>query len=580
MILQALTEHYKELSKNGDVAPFGWSEAKISFALCIDANGVLERVIDIRDVPVQAKKATPVAQRFELPVAAKRSSGVAANFLWDNSAYMLGIDEKGKPERSRKCFESARELHLQLLKNTETAAAKAVCGFFETWKPEEAREHPLLQECLEDILAGANLTFWLDGAYVFLDEAVRQTWNDHFCKADGPEMVCLVTGEPGPVERLHPSVKGIYNGQPMGNTLVGFNAPAYCSYGKEQSLNAPTSKYAAFAYTSALNHLLADRERVFHVGDTTVACWAKTAENQYADLFGFAFCGKELPKYEERDLRDAVKKLCMGKPVILDEEQFDPDMEFFVLGLSPNAARVSIRFFLRNSFGSFLKNAQAHQKRLEIAKPLRDPRGELSVWWLLRETVNLNSRDKEASPGLAGEVLRAVLTNTPYPATLLNSVMLRIRAEHEITRGRAAIIKAYYSKHTHHDVPEEVLTVSLNQESTNMPYVLGRLFSVLEAIQTAANPGINATIKDKYFNSASATPGRVFPTLINLAQKHLRKLEGGLRIYHEKQLTELMAKLPEGFPVRMNLQMQGAFQLGYYQQTLKRYEKKEEKENG
>ena len=227
-----------------------------------------------------------------------------------------------------------------------------------------------------------------------------------------------------------------------------------------------------------------------------------------------------------------VKQLCQGQPVQYREDRLDPNMDFFVLGLSPNAARLSVRFFLRNTFGGFLRNVQAHQDRLEIVRPAYDKFETLPLWKLLSETVNQNSRDKSPAPDLAGEVLRAILNDTLYPATLLNGVTLRIRAEHEITRGRAAIIKAYYQKlaetmkHENPDIPEEVLQVSLNENSFNIPYTLGRLFSVLEAIQAAANPGINATIKDKYFNSAAATPAVIFPILINLAQKHLKKLRG------------------------------------------------------
>ena len=206
----------------------------------------------------------------------------------------------------------------------------------------------------------------------------------------------------------------------------------------------------------------------------------------------------------------------------------------------------------------------------------------------MSETVNQNARDKSPAPELAGEVLRAVLNNTPYPATLLNGITLRIRAEREVTRGRAAILKAYYQKlaettgREHPDVPKEVLQVSLNPDAANVPYTLGRLFSVLEAIQEAANPGINATIKDKYFNSAAATPAVIFPILINLAQKHLKKLwssNAGLVIFYEKQITELCSRLGESYPARMSLPQQGAFQLGYYHQTQARYQKKEEKEH-
>ena len=194
---------------------------------------------------------------------------------------------------------------------------------------------------------------------------------------------------------------------------------------------------------------------------------------------------------------------------------------------------------------------------------------------MLNETVNQNAQKKTASPVLAGELLRAILTNTPYPATLLNGVTLRIRAEHEITRGRAAIIKAYYlnQRNPNPDVPKEVLTVSLNPDSNNVYYNLGRLFSVLEDIQSKANPGINATIRDRYFNAASATPAHVFPILLNLAQKHLKKLNEGQRVYYGKQLGSITDKLGEEYPNRLTLPQQGSFQLGYYHQTQERYQK-------
>ena len=201
----------------------------------------------------------------------------------------------------------------------------------------------------------------------------------------------------------------------------------------------------------------------------------------------------------------------------------------------------------------------------------------MSVWQLLQETVNKNAREKTASPQLAGDVLMAVLTDGLYPATLINAVTLRIRAEHEITRGRAAIIKAYYLRNKNIKVPEEVLTVELNKDSKYVPYVLGRLFSVLEELQEAANPGINSTIKDRYFNSASATPAVIFPLLINLAQKHLRKLENRQKIYFNKLIGELTERITEPYPKRLTLPEQGAFQLGYYHRNQDRFTKKEDK---
>ena len=577
MILQALTDYYRALEGQGKLSAPGWSPVKVSFALCIDQDGTLERVISLQTEQMKGKKTVLAPQSIILPAPVKRSSGIAANFLCDNSSYILGVDNKGKPQRSAECFAACKALHEDILKDMNCPAADAILAFFRTWNPEQAAVHPALTEYWEDIMAGANLVFRFDGTFIHTDPAVRQAWNTYYQTADdGPEMVCLVTGEKGPVELVHPSIKNVQGAQSSGAALVSFNAPAFCSYGKEQNLNAPTSKYAAFAYTAALNHLLTDRDHVYRMGDATVICWAKGGGDAYQNLFGCAFFGQQT-SYTLTDIQGTLKNLCAGQTVEFEAERLDPNMEFYVLGLSPNAARLSVRFFLRNTFGAFLQNVQAHQERLEIVKPSFDKFDTIPLWKLLDETVNHNSRDKTPAPNLAGEVLRAVLNNTRYPMTLLNGVTLRIRAEREVTRGRAAILKAYYLQNPHPDVPKEVLTVSLNPDSTNQAYNLGRLFSILEAIQSAANPSITATIKDKYFNSASATPSHVFPVLVNLAQKHLKKLDGGLRTHYNRQLTALMAHLGECYPTRMNLPQQGAFQLGYYHQTQARYEKKEEK---
>ena len=577
MILQALTEYYRTLENSGQISPLGWGEAKVSYALRIGPEGALEQVVSLQTEQKKGKKTVLRPQIMRLPAPVKRTVGIVPNFLCDNASYLLGADNKGKPQRTLECFQACKALHEELLDGVDSPAAQAVLAFFRIWRPEQAAGHPALADCWEELMAGGNLVFRHDGAFVHEDALVRRAWDGHYrAEGDGPQMICLVTGEHGTVESTHPSVKNVYGAQSSGAALVSFNAPAFCSYGKEQNYNAPTSKYAAFAYTTALNHLLSDREHVYRMGDTTVVCWARCGGDVYQNMMGWMFFGQE-PAYTLSDLQSALKGLCSGNAVELDGARLDPDMDFYILGLSPNAARLSVRFFLRNSFGAFLRNAQAHQQRLEIVKPAYDKFDTIPMWKLLDETVNQNSRDKTPAPNMAGEVLRSVLTDTRYPATLLNGVALRIRAEHSVTRGRAAILKAYYLKNTHPDVPKEVLTVSLNPDSTNVPYNLGRLFSVLEAVQSSANPGINTTIKDKYFNSASATPAVVFPVLVNLAQKHLKKLDGGLRTYYDKQITGLLSKLGERYPSRLNLPQQGSFQLGYYHQTQSRFEKKEEK---
>ena len=354
---------------------------------------------------------------------------------------------------------------------------------------------------------------------------------------------------------------------------TSFNAPAFCSYGREQNYNAPVGKYAAFAYTAALNHLLADSDHVQHIGDTTVVCWAEGADDAYPGFFSAVIGGGTYGGLSDNDLRAALKRLANGLPC--DDLGVDPNRPFYILGLAPNAARLSVRFFLRDSFGKLMENVDAHYARLEIAGAKYSI---LPLWALLNATVR-DSKKQVPSPVVSGATVRAVFSGTPYPVSLMEAVLLRIRAERNITWGKAAIIKAYYLKNPHEDCPKEVLTVSLNEASTNPAYTLGRLFSVYEAVQQAANPGINATIKDKYFNSAAAMPASIFPVLNNLCQKHLRKLDARQRVYYDKQIMKLKGVLNENYPARMTLAQQGSFDLGYYHQTQKRYTKKEEKEN-
>ena len=578
MILQALTRYYEDLLSRGEIAAPGWSPAKISYALCLNGAGDLEQVIPTMEEVTKGKKTVLQPQTFSLPAAVKRTVGIDANFLWDNSSYLLGVDQKGKPERSRDCFAAAAQKHHAVLDGVDSPIARAILAFFDTWQPEHAAEHPALTGQSEEVTAGANLLFRVDGCYPQKDDAIRAAWQS--CREssdpDAVRMQCLVTGREDEITATHPAIKGVRNAQSSGAALVSFNAPAFCSYGREQNFNAPVGKYAAFAYTAALNHLLADRKNVQLIGDTTVVCWAEGADPAYQSFFGTACFGAETGLSDD-DLRAALKRLAELKPC--DDLGIDPNRPFYILGLAPNAARLSVRFFLRDSFGRLMKNVNAHYERLEIVRPAYAKTNILPLWAMLRETVNLNSRDKSPSPAMAGAATRAVFSGGPYPASLLEAVMLRIRAERNITWGRAAIIKAYYLKNPHKDCPKEVLTVSLNEASTDTAYTLGRLFSVYEAVQQAANPGINTTIKDKYFNSAAAMPAGIFPVLNNLCQKHLRKLDGRQRVYYDKQIMTLKGILGESYPMRMTLAQQGSFDLGYYHQTQKRYTKKEDEKN-
>ncbi len=580
MILQALNTYYDALAHRGDVTPPGWSVAKVSFALCIDTQGALLGVMPLKIMPPNGKKEIP--QPMQVPEQVKKASGIAANFLCENSSYFLGIDEKGKPERTRQCFEAAKVLHREILADVASPAARAVCAFFEQWKPEKAAQHPALTPYLKEILQGVSMIFSFNGRYVHDDPAVQSAWQAHVSarseKANKGR--CLVTGIQGPIARLHPAIKGVRGAQATGASLVSFNAAAFESYGHEQrdetgqGLNSPVCEQAAFKYGAALNRLVSDRAHVQFIGDTSVVYWAEDAEPLCQDLFDCAMFGATSNQITDEDLRYAVKSLSSGNPVDINGIPLEPDNRFYVLGLAPSAGRVSVRFFLQNTFGRMLANLQAHYDRLTIVKP-QNVSGDLSLWRMLDETVNRKSNDRQASPPMAGAVTRAILSGGEYPVSLLEQTMLRIRAEQNITYGRAAILKAFFLKNREFNVPEEVLTVELNEQSTYLPYVLGRLFAVLERVQSVANPGINATIKDKYFNSACATPAAIFPLLTKLSQSHLRKLEGGTRVYFEKLIGELECRIHETLPARLSLPDQGTFHLGYYHQVQKFFEKKE-----
>ena len=588
MILQALTEYYEAMAKKYEISKLGWCKAKVSFALNINEKGELLNIVPLKINKQNGKKTVEEPQVFEVPEQSKRAVGVIPQFLCDNSSYILGIDSKGKPDRSAKCFEASRDYHKKILADCNNVFAKAILLFFECWNPKLAADNSILKIYKDEILSNSNIVFMMDGLYYAHDNnELKKTWDSFYVNnKNGLNRQCLVTGQKASIARLHASIKGVFGAQPMGSSLVSFNASAYESYGHdgEQGLNSPVSEYAAFAYTTALNKLLADREHKKIVGDTTIVYWSETGEKEYENVFNALGFGEETG-LTDYDLDAVFTKIAKGEQIEINNVLLDGEKKFYVLGLAPNAARLSVRFFLVNKFGNFVANLKKHYDQLNIVKPSYDKWENLPLWVLLQETINKNSRNKAASPLLAGAVTRAVLAGMPYPALLMQSVLLRIRADqddadkhaYKINRARAAIVKACLLRNYN---LEEVITVSLNEQSSNTAYVLGRLFAVLEAVQEVANPGINTTIKNRYFNSACATPSVVFPILLKLSNHHLRKIERGLGVYYEKQIGELQNKIAMNehpLPMHMRLEEQGIFILGYYHQTQKRFEKKGDK---
>lgn len=612
MILQALVRCYEALAERGELEKPGWSPVKVSWGLELDADGQVKSLLLMGGTDAKGKQ---IPRVMKLPDPVKRSSGVAANFLCDNSAYVLGIDAKGKPERTRECFAACARKHQDVLKDVRHPTAKAILNFFERWKPENAACHPAIQPNLEALLKGGNIVFVTHDAEGELQLAqdvpeIRRAWDEAYAKSDDAVMGrCLVTGEEGPIAILHPSIKGVMGAQSSGASLVSFNAPAFESYGKEsardnqgQGRNAPVGKYAAFAYGAALNYMVGHADFHGRLGDTTLVYWAEGAEPAYGSAFMamMGMGGEDKNEITQKELRGLLTALCQGNTVKWENVPLNPKNRFYILGLAPNASRLSVRFFLQNSFDEFVQNYQKHQEDLDIVRPTFDERETLSMWALLRETAIKNpNKPPEFQRQLVEEMLNAILTGSPYPSTLFTQVEIRIRAEKEINRGKAAIIKAYLRRNVveqqrkNAHVYEEVLGVALNEsKTTDLPYRLGRLFAVLEALQLEAfrdnnnrDSKPNTTIKDQFFSSACATPVVAFPIIVDRAQKYLRKLKAknkeGLARYYSDMMDDIIGNFEEKrYPAHLSLEDQGIFQIGYYHQRQRMYAKKEEKDDG
>lgn len=603
MILQALTRYYEILTSDPDsgIAPPGYSTASVSFAVNLSAQGDLLDLFPLTQTVKRGNQTVEIPQRRIVPEQVKRSSGISPNFLCDSPAYVLAISgkEAKDPQYCQKRFEAFKELNLKLLEKTDSPAARAVAAFLSRYDPNTGQELPAIKRHLDDLAKGGNLVFMVDGSFAHEDPAMCQAWETYKLGRQAAPGQCLVSGETAPIARLHPSVKGVRDTVSTGATLVGFNAPAYESYHREQGLNSPVSEKAAFAYTTALNYLLsaANENQKFLIGDTTVVYWAESPQKEYANAFRNLFepewvvveapaegQGARDPKAEKR-MQEVGEKIRRAQALDIQRlmEGLDINTRFYILGLAPNAARISVRFFYQDLFGKTIYRIMRHYKDMEIEKEYEDQPTYLTIRQILDETVSKNASDPKAMPLLGGAVFRAILNNAPYPAALYNAVITRIRADQDnkekrikkINYQRAAIIKAYltrkYRRQPEHPF-KEVFCMSLNEKSTLPAYVLGRLFAVLEKVQQEAIPNANATIKDRYFTSACATPASVFPVLLRLSQHHISKAEYGY--VSDRRIQDILNLLDiekNPIPAHLSLDEQGLFVLGYYHQRAAFY---------
>ena len=575
MILQALNEYYERKAADPDsgIAPEGFEERTIPYLLVIDLGGDLVDIQFTGD-DFQFKKGIS----FLVPMWQQKSgkdSWKTTNLLWDHYGYVLGHPKSADPkdlDTAQKQQSTFISMVLKVLaKLPGSQEIEAVHLFYENNGPQKVKDHEIWQHI--EKITGCNLTFKVVNSLNLVAQIkeiheIAPLWNGvEFVESFGNSEevgVCLVSGEVGrSIARLHRPISGV-NKKPAPLLAVNnLESPAFSSFNKKQGLNFPISEKATFRYATALNTLLRQNSKQkLRVGDATTVFWSDR-QNHLEDDFGALF--DEPPKDGPDQLTSKVRALLKSVDTgVLPPE--DHDTKFFILGLSPNSARISVRFWHVGTVAEFSRKIASHFHDLEIIHAPHQ-RDHLSIWWLLRSVAALG-KSENIPPNLAGDWIRAILTGSAYPETLFQSAIRRIRAEHGVTYERAGIIKASLNRKARFQTQtDKEMTVSLDKDNTNPGYRIGRLFAVLEKIQEEASPGINATIRDRYYSSASGTPSSVLPILLRIKNHHLGKLEKGREIYFEKLLGEIVGEVAaNGFPAQLNLQDQGRFAIGYYHQ--------------
>jgi CRISPR-associated protein Csd1 len=585
MILQALHDLYQRLVEEpaNSLPTPGYSLQDITFRVVIRSDGSLVEIQDLRrqnntlDTKAKGKgKLSPT--RLLVPGQARPSeASLEPCWLWDDTRFVFGWHGK-KPVDARNvcCFEAFRASHLSKEKEIADPQFSAVCSFLRTWNPEQANQHKVLS----DIQQG-RVVFQVAGTKSYAHESplFRAWWKRRSEAPEGERGQCLITGKYDRIlARLHPSVSGIPGSPYTGAALVSFNSPAYESYGKQgkevgQCHNAPVDRDAAFAYAAALNYLLGDRRRSFRIGDSTVVFWTERP-TPAEFLLPCMMDAARAPEDEVLKARLSEIMEKMGRGQLSDDDLGDAHNRYYILGLSLNKGRLSVRFWNIGTLGELASNLQDHFTHLRIVREWDDTNSTNpdpltpTVFQLVRQTV----RDADSIPPLlVGALLRSILLRVRYPDSLINSVINRIRTVEKDKQGRslanvtylrAAILKAYLIRNHHREI-----SPVLDENNTHPAYRLGRLFAVLEKTQKDALPGIKSTIRERFYSSASATPRAVFGRLLRTYPHHLAKLEGGWKTNRERLVQDILWPLDgKPLPAQLNLSDQSLFAIGYYHQ--------------
>jgi CRISPR-associated protein Csd1 len=597
VIIKALCDYYDILAEDGGskISPYGCEMTVFSYEVVLTEDGELNDIIPL----VTQKGDSP---KSDIMPKSMKKPGIAASPVCDNMTYIAGVDgKKSEKKIDRRKFDAAKDLHLKLLKNATSKEAVAVRRFFEKWNADTAWENECIINAANDKgnAFSGNAAFRLKGecGYFHNCDEIKRIWreeNERKAAEDGEYTAqCAITGENAAIAKLHDNLRGIKDAQPSGASLICFNKAADASYNLEQSYNSRVSETAMFKYTTVLQHLLNSKKNRLYIGGDTAVFWAYSPNSDYKDYedIGLGLIqfsgnsdeggGKEGFETDERTEKMILSILKNGVQGIRSNwDAFDPNVRFYILGLAPNAGRVSVRYFYQNSFADFCEKIKRYYDDTKICGKY----DAIKVKSLIDSTVSTKSSDKKVNPLLGGAMMRALLSGGNYPQLLYNQVILRVKAEAStpvfaaIEQARAAAIKAYLTRNK----KEEWLSMALNEKSGSMAYVLGMVFAILEKIQRdTAKDRLETTIKDRYFSTACSNPALVFPTLLKLTQHHLKTVERdvgtGLRITREKQLGDCLSLIEGGcFPKAQNLENQGKFILGYYQQTQNFYKSKEE----
>jgi CRISPR-associated protein Csd1 len=584
-VLQALDHYYGRMAARGEVANPGYSVESIGIVLSLSEAGELIDVLVLKDASDKKPRPVQVPKWF-----GRAGSGSTPYFLWDNTAYVLGVSAK-EPTKTARDHAVFKAYHLKELQNENDPGLAAVKRFLEAWTPDRFTA-PFFNE---KMLAW-NVAFRLQGDHQLIHEREASAVLVERLRKEAPsadEVVCLVTGRLAAPVRLHPKIKGVDGAAMAEVPLVSFNKDAFESYGKSQGFNAPTSEEAAFRYGTALNRLLdrgESRNRI-KIADITTAFWADSSGvGEEAAAAADTFFGRFLdpstaetaPKGLDDDqgeaakLWDTLREVAHGRPLKEIDPKLRDDVRFHVLGLAPNVGRLVIRYWVEDRLDSFVSRLSQHYRDIDI-EPCPWRSSLPTAQRLLLQTVvppkikrPFDYLDKNA-PQIAGEMMRAILTGERYPRTLLASAIIRLRAgDHPGSGWHAAVIKACINRDYRfaHPKEKEPLPVSLDPDNPHPAYHLGRLFAVLESAQfAAADKRVNASIADRYYGAASSAPARVFGALIRGARTHISDAnKRGKGLWLDPKMTEIISRLPPDLPTTLMIVDQGRFAVGYYHQ--------------